>query len=469
MKKYLSAIASALMMLSTVARAQTVEPFADGDRAVFLGDSITDDGHYHSYIWLYYMTRFPYMDLTVLNSGIGGDTAAHMYKRLDGDVFSKRPTVLMVTFGMNDTGYFEYLGENAEAFGENRYREAIGNFSKMEERLKRLDGVRVVMIGGSPYDEGAKFDNTPFPGKNAVIQRIIEYQRQAAKRNGWEFIDFNAPLLEVCSRMQQVDSSFTISRGDRIHPDNDGHMVMAYLYLKAQGFAGQKVADIEVDVSRKAVLKEENCHISGLRASSREVSFDYLAESLPYPLDTIPNGFGTKRPQAAACSLVPFMEEMNQESLAVKGLNGDYTLYIDDICLGMFSAAELEAGINLAAIPFTPQYRQALAVMHLNEYRWAIERDFRDYVWMQYGFFQERGLLDANDEHAVKVLEAEKNNDIWLQIQRNTWSRMMHDSVREARQKEMELLTEKIYSINKPVVHRISLRKKQLISSMEAL
>lgn len=25
----------------------------------FLGNSITDGGHYHSYIWLYYMTRFP--------------------------------------------------------------------------------------------------------------------------------------------------------------------------------------------------------------------------------------------------------------------------------------------------------------------------------------------------------------------------------------------------------------------------
>lgn len=39
---------------------------------VFLGNSITDGGHYHSYIWLYYMTRFPYMDLRVMNAGIGG-------------------------------------------------------------------------------------------------------------------------------------------------------------------------------------------------------------------------------------------------------------------------------------------------------------------------------------------------------------------------------------------------------------
>ena len=33
-----------------------VAPFKAGDRVTFVGNSITDGGHYHSYIWLYYMT-----------------------------------------------------------------------------------------------------------------------------------------------------------------------------------------------------------------------------------------------------------------------------------------------------------------------------------------------------------------------------------------------------------------------------
>lgn len=142
MKRILLSLAAALCM-SASAAAQTVAPFKDGDRAVFLGNSITDGGHYHSYIWLYYMTRFPYMDLRVMNAGIGGETAGDMYKRLDGDVLSKRPTVLTVTFGMNDTGYMEYNGDDAGAFGEKKYRECYDNFKKMEKRLQTLDGVRV--------------------------------------------------------------------------------------------------------------------------------------------------------------------------------------------------------------------------------------------------------------------------------------------------------------------------------------
>src|SRR5690554_3154150 len=88
--------------------AQPVSEFREGERVVFLGNSITDGGRYHSFIWLYYMTRFPNRNLRVLNAGIGGDTALNMYKRLDGDVFSRNPTMLVVTFGMNDSGYFEY-------------------------------------------------------------------------------------------------------------------------------------------------------------------------------------------------------------------------------------------------------------------------------------------------------------------------------------------------------------------------
>lgn len=49
----------------TAVSAQEIKPFTEGERAVFLGNSITDGGHYHSYIWLYYMTRFPDMPVMI--------------------------------------------------------------------------------------------------------------------------------------------------------------------------------------------------------------------------------------------------------------------------------------------------------------------------------------------------------------------------------------------------------------------
>ena len=46
-------------------QAQTTIPrFEEGERVVFVGNSITHGGHYHSFIWLYYMTRFPDKPIT---------------------------------------------------------------------------------------------------------------------------------------------------------------------------------------------------------------------------------------------------------------------------------------------------------------------------------------------------------------------------------------------------------------------
>lgn len=458
MKKILLASLAVVSGLVS-APAQEIKPFKEGDRAVFLGNSITDGGHYHSYIWLYYMTRFPDMPITVFNGGIGGDTAYDMNKRLDNDIFSKNPTVLMVTFGMNDSGYFEYNGDNAKAFGEEKYQESIRNYQEMEKRFKALPDTRIVMVGTSPYDEGAKMEGNNFHGKNATIERIVAYQMKSAEENGWEHTDWNLPMMELNRTGQAKDSTFTLCGTDRIHPDNDGHMVMAYLFLKAQGFTGSKVADIDINAKDMKVVKEDNCTISNLKKIGRGICFDYLAKSLPYPLDTVARGWGWSRPPALATEVVPFMEEMNQERMAVTGLNGKYKLMIDGEEMGVFDSRELANGINMAELTFTPQYQQALAVMRLNERRWEIERMFRDYAWCQHGFFQQEGLLNANNRKAIEIMDRNLTNNLWLNSHRDRYAGMMHAPVREAMEAEMKILVDKIYEINTPVTHRIELRK----------
>jgi lysophospholipase L1-like esterase len=439
--------------------AQQIAPFQEGDRAVFLGNSITDGGHYHSYIWLYYMTRFPDQPLTVLNAGVGGDRVPEMYKRLDDDVFNKRPTVLMVTFGMNDSGYFEYNGDNAEQYGKDRLEECRTNYLLLEKRLQALPNVRVVMLGGSPYDQTAQFENTAFRKKNDIMLQITDFQEASAKQNQWEFLDFNRPMTALNLEGQKTDPAFTLCGGDRIHPDNDGHMVMAYLFLKAQGFAGREVADMQIDAAKKKVLQAKYCTLFNLNVSRTTLSFDYLAESLPYPLDPIARGWGQKRSQSEAVHIVPFMEEMNQELLKVSGLKGAYRLSIDGETIGEWTGEELAAGINLAAEQHTPQYNQALSVMYLNEERFEIERRFRDYAWLQFNFFQPRGLLFANNAEAVRIFEESVPNDGWLAAKVDLYGKTYHPAVREVWQHQMEELVEKIYTINQPVVRKIELKK----------
>ena len=117
-------------------QAQTTIPrFEEGERVVFVGNSITHGGHYHSFIWLYYMTRFPDKPITIMNAGIGGESAWDMKDRLDYDVFNRKPTYVTLTFGMNDTGYDIYMKDDAKELSEQRIAKSLESYREIEERL----------------------------------------------------------------------------------------------------------------------------------------------------------------------------------------------------------------------------------------------------------------------------------------------------------------------------------------------
>src|ERR1700742_2316640 len=105
--KKVFAIFLIILTVGTTTNAQ-IQPFKTGDRIAFVGNSITEQGYYESYIWLYYMLHFPGKRIVVLNRGIGGDRAKDIYARFDDDVAASDPNVICVTFGMNDSGYFEF-------------------------------------------------------------------------------------------------------------------------------------------------------------------------------------------------------------------------------------------------------------------------------------------------------------------------------------------------------------------------
>ena len=111
MKRFIISFLLLVSVASAATAQQTIPAFVSGDRVALVGDSITHGGHYHSYIWLYYMTRFPDMPLTIMNCGVGGDTAENIINRWDWDVIRRNPTYITLTFGMNDTGYFGVYGK----------------------------------------------------------------------------------------------------------------------------------------------------------------------------------------------------------------------------------------------------------------------------------------------------------------------------------------------------------------------
>ena len=462
MKIRIFLLLSLIYVSSVFLQAQTVIPrFEKGERVVFVGNSITHGGHYHSFIWLYYMTRFPNKPITIINAGIGGESAWDMKDRLDDDVFDRKPTYVTLTFGMNDTGYDIYMKDNARELSEQRIAKSLESYREIEGRLLNKNKITKVLIGGSPYDETSKFNNFILHDKNDAILKIIDAQRASAKKNGWGFVDFNEPMQEISRKEQETDSTFTFCRIDRIHPDNDGQMVMAYLFLKAQGLAGNEVSSVSIDAYHSSIVAHKNCKISKLKKNGADLTFDYLAYALPYPLDSISrHGWGDKKSQRDAMHLVPFMEEFNQERFQVTNLEkGMYRLTIDNQFINELSSEELADGVNLADYPNTPQYQQATKIMYLNEERFEVEKRFREYLWTEYSFLKKEGLLFADNQKAVDKLKEYLPKDIFLRASYDWYIKAMHPEIRDVWSNYMKTIVETIYKINKPVTHKVKLTR----------
>jgi hypothetical protein len=56
------------------------EPFTDGDKVCFIGNSITHGGKYHSLIYLYYLTRFPEKEIKFLITEHPGEKQMEPYQ-----------------------------------------------------------------------------------------------------------------------------------------------------------------------------------------------------------------------------------------------------------------------------------------------------------------------------------------------------------------------------------------------------
>src|SRR5437773_3047118 len=220
-------LAPAALALLLAPPALRAEGFAlqDGDRVVFYGDSITQDGQYARAVEMYVATRFPDWAVTFQNAGVGGDKvtggwAGAVDVRLDRDVIAHKPTVVTVMLGMNDGGYKAFDPALFETYGAG-YRHLVA-------RLKQeLPGVRLTLIQPSPFDDVTRTPGGP-EGYNAVLRRYAEFVAGLARETGSATADLNGPMVAGLEKVQKIDPALARQLvPDRVHPSAAGHLVMA--------------------------------------------------------------------------------------------------------------------------------------------------------------------------------------------------------------------------------------------------
>jgi hypothetical protein len=313
------------------------------------------------------------------------------------------------------------------------------------------------MMASSPYDETMQNKKNYYKGKSKVMEQIIAFQQEAAKNNGWAFIDLFHPMTALNIREQKKKPDFTITGPDRIHPGRGGHLVMAAVFLKSQGLAGRPVASIHID-AKKGILGAENAKVDISQKSDAGLSFNYLAGALPFPIDSVNGVWENPQTQADALAVYPFIQEFNQETLKVENLQkGNYDLMIDGRKIRTFSADTLAKGINMALLSNTPQYQQAASVMYLNELRLELEKKIREYYWLHFNYFKAQNMLFDDSQQAFEKVAEKAKKDWFVRSKMGTYQTARFPEVRKMWADDIKQLTARMYQINKPKRHLVEI------------
>ena len=206
-----------------------------GDRVVFLGDSITQAGAGPSgYVTLVREALdkdHKDLGIEVIGAGISGNKVPDLEKRLERDVLSKKPTVVVIYIGINDVWHSQMgKGTPKDAY-EQGLSNLIGNIQKA--------GARVILCTATVI--GEKTD-----GSNPLDKMLDEYcdiSRGVAAKEKVQLLDLRKAFLDYLKEHNKGNIDQGILTGDKVHLNAEGNKFVAKQMLSALTAAGDKSAE----------------------------------------------------------------------------------------------------------------------------------------------------------------------------------------------------------------------------------
>ncbi|MDR1144870.1 MAG: SGNH/GDSL hydrolase family protein [Verrucomicrobiales bacterium] len=335
----------------------------DGDLTAICGDSITEQKIYSMFIEEYLLACQPAAKLQTVQFGWGGETAPGFLRRMDRNVTDYHPTVATTFYGMNDGGYRAY-DENAQG---KAYREGTLGIVK---KFKEL-GVRVIVVGSPGVVDSDAFNkrpNTPAAVYNETLKVLGDIAREIADSEGVTFADVHTLMMDVMTRAKaKYGAEYHVGGPDGVHPAANGHLVIAYAFLKALGCDGN-IGAITYDFGAGRATADRAQNI--IAATDGEIQ----VESTRYPFCFI--GPDVHKPGhpfnvRSILEFLPFNEDLNRYTLTVKNARGDLKVTWGKESK-VFPADTLAKGVNLAAEfldnPFTEAFAKLDYIVRQQQY-----------------------------------------------------------------------------------------------------
>jgi len=350
MRKLAGVVALLVLSCLPAARAEEAPKPASilkkGQRVAIVGDSITEQKLYSRFIELYLTACLPDLDLHCIQLGWGGETAPGFLSRMNNDLMPWKPDVVTTCYGMNDGGYRAY----EEGIGK-RY---LGAMTEIVQRLKKSGAT--VVVGGPGVVDSKYFQGGGEKPKvyNDNLHHLSEEAKKLADAEGFPHADVWGTMMTAMEKSKPVlGEAYDVGGKDGVHPGPNGHLLMAYAFLKGMGIDGA-IGTITIDAKGAATATEGHKVLSS-EAGKAEI------ESSRYPFCFT----GDEKSSAGTRSMlpyVPFNADLNRFILVVKNLDAAKAKVTFGASSKSFSKEELEKGVNLAAeffdTPFSEPFKK---------------------------------------------------------------------------------------------------------------
>ena len=220
-----------------------------GDRVAIVGDSITEQKLYSKYMELYLLACVPQLDLTMFQFGWSGERAPGFAGRMENDFVPWGPTVVTTCFGMNDGGYRPFEAAIGKTYEEGS--------SRIQKRCKAL-GARMVIGGPGPVDSETWKKTEPEADTyyNDNLGKLSAIAAKQAAEEGFVYAGLHPMMMKVMAEAKAaLGKEYPVCGGDGVHPGPNGHLVMAYAFLKAMGLDGA-IGTLTVDMNGAATATD---------------------------------------------------------------------------------------------------------------------------------------------------------------------------------------------------------------------
>ena len=151
-----------------------------------------------------------------IGAGIGGNKVYDLYLRLEDDVLSKDPDIVIIFVGVNDVWHKRSYGTGTDADKFEKFYAAL--IAKLQAK-----NITVVLCTPAAIGERTDFSNE-LDGDLNSYSNII---RGLAKKNNLQLIDLRKDFLEYNKQFNTENKESGILTTDRVHLNEKGNEFVA--------------------------------------------------------------------------------------------------------------------------------------------------------------------------------------------------------------------------------------------------